>query len=97
MKGDRVARELCEQAAEDLAELALTLIARFGWKRRAVRIICTGGVFRSSQMIRRKFAREVQARAPKAKVSLMKREPVEGALFLARRLALSRAKTRQEA
>jgi len=96
MNGDRVARELCNQAAEDLAALALTLIARFEWKRRAVRVICAGGVFRSSPMIRRRFAREVHAQAPKAQVSLLRREPVEGALFLARQLVLSRARTHRE-
>ncbi len=88
--GDRVARGICNKAACDLAVLAATLIARFRWKDRASRVICTGGVFQSCSMIRRKFARRVRALAPEAWVSLLRREPVEGALFIAHRIAESR-------
>jgi N-acetylglucosamine kinase-like BadF-type ATPase len=90
LRGDPVARHLCNEAARDLADLAVTLITRFGWRGRASRVICAGGVFRSSSMIRRKFAEHVHAQAPKARVSLLRREPVEGALFLAHRLIESR-------
>ena len=90
-KGDTVARELCNAAAGDLADLALTLITRFGWMRRPSRVICAGGIFRSSPMIRRTFARRVHAQAPHAEVSLLRREPVEGALSLARQLIESPA------
>jgi len=90
VNGDPVARHLCNEAARDLADLAVTLITRFGWRRHACRVICSGGVFRSSAMIRRKFAHRVHTQAPKARVSLLGREPVEGALFLAHRLVESR-------
>jgi glucosamine kinase len=86
VNGDPVARQLCNEAAHDLADLAVTLITRFGWRRRTSRVICAGGVFRSSPMIRRKFAQHVHTQAPKACVSLMSHEPVEGALSVARGL-----------
>ncbi|HET9177217.1 MAG TPA: BadF/BadG/BcrA/BcrD ATPase family protein [Terriglobia bacterium] len=84
--GDATARRLCREAAEDLAELAATIIRRLRWKNRAVPVVCSGGVFRSSDLIRQAFARRIHRVAPRARVSLLEREPVEGALFLARRL-----------
>lgn len=85
--GDAAARRLCLDAAADLAELATTIITRLRWKRRAVPVVCSGGIFQSSSLIRRAFTRRIQECAPQARVSLLKREPVEGALLLARQLA----------
>ena len=85
--GDAVARSLCREAAGDLAELAITTIHQLGRKRQPVRVVCSGGVFQSSPMIRRAFAQQVHDSAPRARVSLLRREPVEGALLLARQLA----------
>jgi N-acetylglucosamine kinase-like BadF-type ATPase len=95
-RGDAVARKLCQQAGGDLADLALTLVKRFRWKRQAVRIFCAGGVFRSSPLVLRGFVRKVRAQAPNAQVSLLSREPVEGALFLARQTALLPSRIPQE-
>lgn len=87
--GDPVARRLCNEAARDLADLALALITRFRWKHRASHVMCAGGVFRSCPMICQKFRAHVHAEAPKARVSLLRREPVEGALSLAGQLTES--------
>ncbi len=87
---DAVARELCEEAGRDLAELALALLRRLGWQRRAVPVVCAGGVFRASARIRRSFARHLRRYAPRARVVLLRREPVEGALALAREAAACR-------
>lgn len=84
--GDAVARRLCLDAAGDLAELATTIMTRLRWKRRAVPVVCSGGIFQSSALIRRAFTRRIHEYAPRARVTLLKREPVEGALLLARQL-----------
>lgn len=84
--GDPTARRLCHEAADDLAELAITIITRLRWKHRGVPVVCSGGVFRSSDLIRQAFARRVHRVAPRARVSLLERAPVEGALLLARQL-----------
>jgi glucosamine kinase len=89
-QGDPVGRRLCHEAGEDLATLALTLIRRFGWRRRAFPVVCAGGVFKASAAIRGVFARQVRAYAPRAQVRLLRREPVEGALDLARQLGHQR-------
>lgn len=89
-RGDRVARQLCGVAGEELARLATTLVRRCGWRRRKFPVVCAGGVFKASPAIRRVFAREVHHYAPGARVRLLRREPVEGALALARRLARQR-------
>jgi N-acetylglucosamine kinase-like BadF-type ATPase len=85
-QGDRVARRLCVQAGGDLAQLALALARRLG-RRGVLPVVCAGGVFRSSPTLRRSFARYLRQRLPSARVRLLKREPVEGALAMARKLA----------
>jgi N-acetylglucosamine kinase-like BadF-type ATPase len=84
--GDRVARRLCAQAACDLAQLALALARRLGW-RGMLPVVCAGGLFRSSPTLRRSFARCLHQRLPRARVRLLQRDPVEGALAMARELA----------
>lgn len=86
-RGDFVAQRLLEEAGHDLGELALALVERLGWKRRALTVVCAGGVFSSSRRIRQMFAHCVRAVAPRARVLLLGRPAVEGALALARKLA----------
>jgi glucosamine kinase len=83
---DFVARELCEEAGRDLADLAVALLKRLGWLDRVVPVLCAGGVFRASARIRRSFARHLRREAPHARVLLLRHPPVEGALALARDL-----------
>jgi N-acetylglucosamine kinase-like BadF-type ATPase len=87
--GDAVARKLCIEAANDLAELPVTLMKRLGWKRRCIPVVCSGGIFRGSTLIRRAFARSVCKYGRLARITLLDREPVEGALLLARQSARS--------
>lgn len=86
-RGDAVARELCWLAGHDLGALAVALIDRMGWRRSAFPVVCAGGVFKSSALIRRCFTDYVCGYARRARVTLLRREPVEGALALARALA----------
>jgi N-acetylglucosamine kinase-like BadF-type ATPase len=89
-EGDLVARHLCDDAARDLADLAAALLKRAGWTRRAIPVVTTGGVFQSSILIRRAFARHLRRLAPQARVEMLMRPPVEGALWLARHLGKKR-------
>lgn len=86
---DFVALELSDQAGRDLADLAAALVRRFGWQRRVVPVVCAGGVLRSSPRVRRSFARHLRRLAPGARVLLLRRPPVEGALALARDLVVA--------
>ncbi len=90
---DFVAHQLCEEAGQDLAELALALLNRLGWQRRIVPVVCAGGVFRAGALIRRSFRRHLRKNAPGARVMLLRHPPVEGALALARELAESPQKS----
>jgi N-acetylglucosamine kinase-like BadF-type ATPase len=85
-EGDLVARHLCDDAARDLANLAVALLKRAEWTRPATPVVTTGGVFKSSNLIRRAFARHLRRFAPQARVELLERPPVEGAVWLARAL-----------
>jgi N-acetylglucosamine kinase-like BadF-type ATPase len=86
-RGDLVARHLCDAAARELAELAMALLKRVGWTRRSVPVVCTGGVFASSPLIVRALARQLRRLAPLARIEMLERHPIEGALWLARREA----------
>ncbi len=85
-RGDLVARRLCQEAGKDLAELAVAVLRRLGWSRHAISVVYAGGVFRSSRRIRDSVTRHLQQQAPYARVLLLRRPPVEGALALARSL-----------
>jgi N-acetylglucosamine kinase-like BadF-type ATPase len=84
-EGDHVARRLCAEAARDLCEMSLALAKRLR-SGRVVPVICAGGVFLSCPAIRRNFARYVRRHMPAVPVRLLRREPVEGALAMARSL-----------
>jgi len=84
---DNAARVLCWQAGMDLADMAVAVIERLGWRRRPFPVVCAGGVFKSSATIRAGFAHHVRSHATRAEVHLLRREPVEGALAFARDLA----------
>jgi len=85
-EGDLVARHLCDAAASDLADLAVALLKRAGWTRSSTPVVTAGGVFKSSILIRRAFARHLRRFAPLARVEMLEHPPVEGALWLARNL-----------
>jgi len=87
-RGDDAARILCYQAGMDLADLVLSLIRQFGWSKHRFRVFCSGGIFKSSEIIGATFKSYIRSAAPRAEVNLLRREPVEGALELARSLAL---------
>jgi len=83
--GDAVARQLVDNAGSDLAQLALALVPRLRSGKQSVRVVCAGGLFQASVSLRRSFARYLRENLPHARISLLRREPVEGALALARR------------
>lgn len=85
-RGDAVAAGLMDVAARRLAQLGTALIRRLSYPDKP-RVVCAGGVFGASERLRRKFAAIVRESSPGAHVSLLKREPVEGAIALAVRLA----------
>lgn len=84
-RGDDVARRLCQEAGRELAEMAVTLLKRLDPALRGLPVVCAGSVFRASPTLRRSFAREVHKASPRSEIRLLAREPVEGALELARK------------
>lgn len=82
--GDRVARRLCHAAARDLVDLAVAVLKKIERTRKPPRVIIAGGVFQSSSMIHRAFARLLRQSIPHAQVEMLKNPPVEGAAWLAR-------------
>ncbi len=87
LEGDSVARRLCIEAGADLAALAAALLSRTGSRKEARRVICAGGVFKASEIVRRSFARRLRRSSPGVTIALLHRQPVEGAVALAMRAA----------
>jgi glucosamine kinase len=85
--GDAVARGLCEEAGEDLADLAWALLERMEALSQNLPVVCSGGVFKSSARVRRSFARHLRRQPASVRIALLRREALEGALALARALA----------
>ncbi|HLY61816.1 MAG TPA: BadF/BadG/BcrA/BcrD ATPase family protein [Terriglobia bacterium] len=85
---DPVARHMLDVAAYELSELAFALIDRLRWKDRAFPVVCAGGIYSASPRIRRMFSMFVRNVAPRARVSLLRKQPVEGALAMARELTM---------
>ena len=80
---DAVAKRLCLEAGRELAELALALATRLGWRRREFIVVMAGGVFGASARIRRSFSLALHSATPRARIVLLRRPAVEGALALA--------------
>jgi glucosamine kinase len=83
--GDRVALDVLNQAGIQLANLAETLIRRLFPNSRAVRVAMSGGVFRSSALVRQVFYNSLCSEHPNASLNPSVIEPVRGALELARK------------
>jgi N-acetylglucosamine kinase-like BadF-type ATPase len=83
---DPVARELCHEAGRELALLASALHRRLSGRKAKLPVMCSGGVFHSSLLVRRCFATHLRQELGQARITLLRRQPVEGALAIARRL-----------
>ncbi|MDE3178323.1 MAG: hypothetical protein KGM47_01580 [Acidobacteriota bacterium] len=82
--GDPEAKRIIHEAGIALAEMAAAILCRMSKPGNSPRVVCAGGVFRSSLAVRRSFAAHLGQSGAHAKVELLRREPVEGALSLAR-------------
>ncbi|MBZ5568844.1 MAG: hypothetical protein LAN64_13465 [Acidobacteriia bacterium] len=85
--GDDIAQQLLAAAGNELAWLAGVVIGRLWPQDDAVRVAIGGGVFAHSPIVRWTFWKQLRAEHPRAAVSFKITQPVEGALWLARRLA----------
>ena len=85
-RGDDLARSILLRAAGELAEICHIVLRRLWPHEKALaEVAMCGGVFRTSALVREAFIEVVRNRRPHVRVSLCEREPVEGALALARR------------
>ena len=87
-KGDDLARGILLRGAGELAEICHIVLRRLWPQTQAsAEVAMTGGVFQNSALIRESFTNVVRSRRPHLRVALCDREPVEGALAVARRTA----------
>ncbi len=83
-QGDALAREVLSAAANELAQLALTVVRKLWSQPAAVTIAMTGGVFAHSPEVRETFANILQTKHPSLILNTDLVEPVLGALELAK-------------
>ena len=85
--GDPLAHHVLQQAGNELAALARSVMRRLFAGGDSVPVAMSGGVFRQSELVRQVFYHSVTAEFPQARVSSSVIQPVEGALALARKAA----------
>src|ERR1051325_4798044 len=85
-KGDRVARDILEGAAQSIAQDAVTGASRLAKRRERVKFVLTGSVLLNQPAFRQRVAKLIRARWPRSAVVPLKQEAALGALELARQL-----------
>jgi N-acetylglucosamine kinase-like BadF-type ATPase len=83
--GDALARSVLTQAAAELASLAKIVVERLFAEAPTIPVAMSGGVFRSSALVRQVFYNSLRSEYPHAAVNATVIEPVRGALELARK------------
>lgn len=84
-KDDAAAGQIVFEAGRELAQLAAALLIRLGLHEEHVHVVLAGGLLRSSRALRRSLRRHLGSLSPHVQVGVLRREPVQGALALARR------------
>ncbi len=87
--GDAIASEILTAAGIELARIAQIVLRRLWLGRASLEIAITGGVFDNSARIRQVFSNIIRTDRPEVHVRISERQPFEGALYLAQRVASS--------
>ncbi len=87
-EGDDVARGLLDDAAVKLYEIARAVILELGLDDEPFPIIGSGGVWNSAPLIKSRFEDLICENFPKIRLKTARRSPAEGAVMLARALAI---------
>jgi N-acetylmuramic acid 6-phosphate etherase len=85
--GDPLARTTIHHAGDELAAEAVTCASRLAPRREPIDFVLAGGVLLNQPSYAATVARGIRRRSPQARVRLLKRESVWGAVELAHRLA----------
>jgi N-acetylglucosamine kinase-like BadF-type ATPase len=83
--GDPIARDVLTEAGTQLADVAGIVIRRLFADSASVQVAMSGGVFRSSILVRQVFYNSLRAECPGAVLNPGVIEPVRGALAIARK------------
>jgi glucosamine kinase len=81
---DRLARGVLTQAGTELGHFGAIVARRLGMDQDPVPVAMSGGVFRSSELVRNVFSRSLQSDCPNAVLRSEVIDPVGGALRIAR-------------
>jgi N-acetylmuramic acid 6-phosphate etherase len=85
-RGDRIARDVLEGAAQSIAKDAVTCASRLAKRGRAVKFVLTGSVLLNQPLFSRRVAKLIRRQWPHADVVPLKREAALGAVELAKQL-----------
>lgn len=85
-EGDSIAAAIVSDAAAELAMATLAVISDLGFDAdQTLAVVQAGGLWPASSTLRHEFGRRLASGAPFAHPSVSEAEPVEGAVWLARR------------
>lgn len=79
-QGDRVALELLEQAAVELAAAAIAVVGRLGLAQQPFSLVLQGGILQHNARIRESVARQMSEYAPQVQLDQARREPLYGVI-----------------
>ncbi len=83
-RGDKIAKKILKEAAREAALSAKTAIREIGLKNKKFPLVLSGSVFKS-EIFKKEVIKQIKKFSPKAKIILLKKEPVIGAIKLALR------------
>ena len=80
---DETCRRVLEAAGFELAGLACAVARRLKMMQDTFPVLATGGGFKSGPYLVRPFSKTIHTECPRARISILRTEPVRGALMLA--------------
>ncbi|MBO0722922.1 MAG: N-acetylglucosamine kinase [Blastocatellia bacterium] len=82
-EGDKVARSILKNAAEELAKAAIAVIEQLKMEKDSFKVAYVGGVFESGELILTTLCEEIKKVAPNAEIAPPLNPPVIGAVRMA--------------
>ncbi len=91
IKGDKVALQIANDSADELARLAVTVGKKLKFEQIAFDFVLIGGVIQKDPVVQRRFKRQVKKQFPNVRFIIPEQKPVMGAVRLALSLLKARA------
>jgi N-acetylglucosamine kinase-like BadF-type ATPase len=82
-KGDEFSKKILIEAGREIGKMAITVIKKLNFKNKKFPVVLVGGMFKS-KIFEKEVRKRIKKVAKKAKIILLKKKPVIGAIKLAK-------------